>query len=115
MTTPRFSGVIPPLVTPLLDRDTLDDEGLQRLVERAIAGGVSGLFILGSTGEAPSLSYRLRRQLITRVCELVKRRVPVLVGITDTSLAEAVGLARHAAEAGADAVVSSSPYYFSPS
>lgn len=107
-----FQGIIPPLITPLLDRDTLDVAGLERLVEHVLGGGVAGLFILGTTGEAPSLSYRLRRELVTRVCQLVRERVPVLVGITDTAFVESVALARHAAEAGAAAVVLSTPYYF---
>ncbi len=107
-----LSGIIPPLVTPLLDRDTLDHEGLARLIEHVLGGGVHGLFILGTTGEAPSLSYRLRREFVSRVCELVQGRVPVLVGVTDTSFVESVALAHHAAEAGASAVVLSTPYYF---
>ena len=110
--TRRFQGIIPPLVTPLRERDALDEEGLQRLVEHVIGGGAHGLFILGTTGEAPSLSYRLRRELITRVCELTQGRVPVLVGITDTAFIESVQLARHAADASAAAVVLSTPYYF---
>ncbi len=108
----RLQGIIPPLVTPLVDRDQLDRPGLTRLVERLLTGGVSGLFILGTTGEAPSLSYRLRRELISCVCQLVSGRVPVLVGITDTSFVESVALAEHAAQAAADAVVLSTPYYF---
>lgn len=107
-----FHGIIPPMVTPLSDRDTLDVEGTQRLVEHLLSGGVHGIFILGTTGEAPSLSYRLRRDLITRVCQLVAGRVPVLAGITDTSFVESVHLAQHAAESGAAAVVLSTPYYF---
>jgi 4-hydroxy-tetrahydrodipicolinate synthase len=108
----KLRGIVPPLVTPLRDRDALDLDGLQRLVEHVIGGGVSGLFILGTTGEAPSLSYRLRRELIDRVCQLTAGRVPVLVGITDTSFIESVQLARHSADAGAAAVVLSTPYYF---
>ncbi len=107
-----FRGVIPPLVTPLIDRDALDEAGLERLIEHVLGGGVSGLFILGTTGEAPSLSYRLRCELIGRVCELVQGRVPVLVGITDTAFVESVHLAEVAAEAGAAGVVLSTPYYF---
>lgn len=109
--TPRFAGIIPPLVTPLCDRDRLDHAGLERLVEHVLGGGVSGLFILGTTGEAPSLGYRLRRELIEQVCRLVARRVPVLVGITDTAFVESLALARSAAEAGAAAAVLSTPYY----
>lgn len=105
-------GIIPPLVTPLHDRDTLDSAGLERLVEHTIAGGVHGLFALGTTGEAPGLSYPLRYELVDRLCRQVDQRVPVLVGISDTSFVESVKLARHAADAGADALVVAPPYYF---
>lgn len=105
-------GIIPPMVTPLLDRDTLDVAGLERLIEHILAGGVHGLFILGTTGEAPSLSYRLRRELIERTCRQVRGRVPVLAGITDTAFVESVRMAGFAAEAGAAAAVLAAPYYF---
>lgn len=105
-------GIIPPLITPLSGRDTLDIAGLERLIEHLITGGVHGLFILGTTGEAPSLSYRLRRELIERTCSLVKGRVPVLVGITDTAFVESVNLARFSEEKGVSAVVTAPPYYF---
>lgn len=110
MPTP-LTGIIPPLVTPLLGRDQLDLEGLERLVERSLAAGVRGLFILGSTGEGPSLSYRLRRELIAQTCQRVARRIPVLVGIADSAMVESLALARCAAEAGADIVVAAPPYY----
>ena len=99
------------MVTPLLGRDELDVAGLERLVERILGGGAHGLFILGTTGEGPSLSYCLRRDLIAHTCRQVRGRVPVLVGITDTAFMESANLARHAAEAGAEAVVVAPPYY----
>ncbi|MGQ9662069.1 MAG: dihydrodipicolinate synthase family protein [Kiritimatiellia bacterium] len=105
-------GIITPMVTPLLARDSLDHGGLERLVEHLIAGGVHGIFILGTIGEAPSLSQRLRYELIKRVCSLVRDRVPVLVGITDTAFVESVNIARYAAEAGASGLVMAPPYYF---
>jgi len=105
-------GIIPPVVTPLAGPDELDVAALERLVDYLIAGGVHGLFILGSTGEGPSLSHRVRRQLIDRTCVHVDGRIPVLVGITDPCYAESLLLSAHAAEAGADAVVLSAPYYF---
>lgn len=108
----NLRGIIPPLVTPLSRRDELDHEGLARLVEHLIDGGVSGVFLLGTTGEAPSLSYRLRRELIDETIRLVNRRIQVLVGVTDTAFVETVNLAAHAADRGADAVVLTTPYYF---
>ena len=108
----QLKGIVPPLITPLIDRDTLDVAGLEKLVEHVLAGGVHGLFILGTTGEGPSLGYRLREELTQRVCRQVDNRVPVVVGITDTAFVESVKMSQIAAEAGADGVVLSTPYYF---
>lgn len=108
----EWRGIFPPMVTPLLGRDQLDVEGLERLVEHILAGGVHGLFVLGSTGEAPGLSHRLQKELVERTSKLVAGRVPLLVGITDTSFTDSVVLAQHAAGQGADAVVLAPPYYF---
>jgi len=105
-------GIVPPLVTPLLDNNTLDVKGLERLIEHVIAGGVHGVFILGTTGEAQSLSFNLRCEMIIQTAKILKNRIPLLVGITDTSLSDSVKLADLAAECGSDAVVSAPPYYF---
>ncbi len=105
-------GVIPPMITPLEGRDRLSVEGLERLIEHILSAGVNGLFILGTTGEAPALSYRTRREVVERTCGQVAGRVPVIVGITDTAFEESLGLARHAQASGAQAVVVSAPYYF---
>jgi dihydrodipicolinate synthase/N-acetylneuraminate lyase len=111
MSFSKIQGIVPPMVTPLCDRDELDVEGLEKLIEQMIAGGISGLFILGTTGEGPSLSYRLRREVVDRVCKQVRKRIPVLVSVTDTAFIESVNLAKHSADAGADAVVAAPPYY----
>jgi 4-hydroxy-tetrahydrodipicolinate synthase len=107
-------GIVPPMVTPLKNNEQLDDEGVERLVEHILAGHVHGLFLLGTTGEAPDLSYTLRHELVRKVCAQVAGRVPVLVGITDTIIAESLRLARTSADAGAAAVVAAPPYYFEP-
>jgi 4-hydroxy-tetrahydrodipicolinate synthase len=110
--TPLLHGIIVPMVTPLSDSDTLDAEALEQLVEHLIDGGVHGLFLLGTCGEGPSLSYRLRRELITRTCRQVAGRVPIVVSTTDSSLIEAATLGQHAAEEGAEAVVIAPPFYY---
>ena len=111
-TNAKFKGVIPPMVTPLKSASTLDVAGLERLVEHLVSGGVHGLFILGTTGEGPSLGGKLKKELVERVCALVGKRVPVLVGVTDAAFAETVELAERCAGCGADAVVLAMPYYF---
>jgi dihydrodipicolinate synthase/N-acetylneuraminate lyase len=107
-------GIIPPLVTPLIDNDTLDTAGLERLIEHTIGGGIHGLFILGTTGEFASLSYKLRNELIRQTCKIVNGRLPVLVGISDSAFSESLHLAGSASDCGADAVVLTPPYYFAP-
>jgi 4-hydroxy-tetrahydrodipicolinate synthase len=118
MTTTRelaqpIRGIIPPMVTPLADQNTLDHGGVERLVEHLLGGGVHGLFILGTCGEGLSLSHQLRRELVDHVCRQVDGRVPVLVSITDTSRTESIELARFAADAGGDALVLAPPCYYS--
>ena len=116
MTTTRklaqpLRGIVTPMVTPLTADDQLDVQGLERLIEHLVAGGVHGLFILGTCGEGPSLNPRLRRHVVDHVCRVVQGRIPVLVGISNTSYVESVELAGRAADAGADALVLAPPYY----
>lgn len=108
----KIQGIVPPMITPLLDEDTLDRKGVEKLIEHLISGGVHGLFILGTTGEAPSLKHSLRIELIQRVCEQVDGRIPVLVGLMDTSYKESVYLADQAKELGAQAVVLAPPSFY---
>lgn len=107
-----LKGIIPPMITPLLTDEEIDLEGTERLIEHLLSGGVHGIFILGTTGEAQSLSVRCRYRFVQMVCEKVAGRVPVLVGITDTSMTESLQLSEYAATCGATAVVSAAPYYF---
>lgn len=109
--TKTFQGIITPLLTPLKDWRTLDVHGLGNVVSRLLCGGVHGLFVLGTTGEGPSLSYDLRREIIDRVLKLVDGAVPVLASVTDTSLVESLRLAQFSAEKGCKALVVSAPYY----
>lgn len=107
-----LKGIIPPMITPLTADGNLDIDGVQRLIEHLISGGVHGIFLLGTNGEGPSLTYELRKELISYSCKFVAGRIPVLVGITDTSFLGSLDIAEHAKKAGADAVVVAPPYYF---
>ncbi len=107
-----LKGIIPPMVTPLLENKELDSAGLKKLIEHLLDGGVHGIFLLGTNGEGPSLDYGLRKKLITEACKIVDHRVPVLVGITDTSFEASLDIAHHAQTFGADALVVAPPFYF---
>ncbi|HVO99741.1 MAG TPA: dihydrodipicolinate synthase family protein [Bryobacteraceae bacterium] len=109
-------GIVTPLVTPLATSNhaepSLDSLALERLVEHVIGGGVSGIFLLGTTGEFSSLGRELRQEIVRRTCTQVNRRIPVLVNIADTAISETFRLAETAEEAGADALVLTPPFYF---
>lgn len=110
----NIRGIIPPLVTPLKNDETLDLAATSRLLDHIIAGGVHGVFILGTTGEGPHLGYKVRRQFIEYVVSEVSGRIPVIVSISDTSITESLELAEFSRLAGADAVAFTPPYYFVP-
>jgi len=101
------------MITPLKDADTLDVDGLECLIENMIGGGVHGVFALGTTGEGPCLGYRLKSEVIDEVCRIVDGRNPILISVTDAASVESIRLSKQAADAGADAVVIGTSYYFS--
>lgn len=107
-----LEGIVPPMVTPLDQRRELDTRGTDRLAVHLVKGGVAGIFLLGTCGEGPAVSHRVRCELIERVCVAVDGRVPVLVGVSSPSLADSLELAEMADDAGASAIVATAPYYF---
>lgn len=108
-----FSGSIPALVTPFRD-GAFDEPAFRRLVDWQIESGSSGLVPCGTTGESPTLSHE-EHMKVTEVCiEVAAGRVPVIAGAGSNSTAEAIQLAVHAEQAGADAVLVVTPYYNKP-
>jgi 2-dehydro-3-deoxy-D-pentonate aldolase len=106
-------GIVPPLVTPLTSGGEFDAASYAKLIERVIAGGVHGLFVMGSTGEFTSFSSEVRHAIVQESCHLSKKRVPVVVNVSDTCLESSLELTRYAARAGATAVAICPPFYFS--
>ena len=110
--TRPLRGVVTPLVTPLSDRDSIDHEGLERLLEHVLSGGVHGVFLLGTTGEAAALSMNVQRDLVRSAVKYVGDRVPILVGVSHNSIVESLRLARDAAEiGGVGAIVVTTPSF----
>ncbi len=107
-----LSGIIPPLATPLESPTQPDFRALERHLDHVIDGGAAGVFVLGSTGEGPSLSPAQRREVAAVTCHHVDGRIPVLVGICDPAAAENQSLAEYAAAQGAAGLVLTPPYYF---
>ncbi|MBK7820884.1 MAG: dihydrodipicolinate synthase family protein [Tessaracoccus sp.] len=104
-------GLVPPVVTPFHADGSLDLDSLDRVVEHLIAGGVHGLFILGSSGQVAYLTDEERDDVVRRVIATVASRVPVQVGTPDFTARRMAAHARRAQDMGADAVVVTAPLY----
>ncbi|MET9921138.1 dihydrodipicolinate synthase family protein [Streptomyces sp. NPDC059605] len=109
--TPRHSGVIPPVVTPLTEDGGIDRPSLERVVGHLLDGGVSGLFALGSSGETAYLTPARQDEVIEIVTAVSAGQVPVLVGAIETTTDRAIERGRAAVGLGADAVVVTAPFY----
>jgi 4-hydroxy-tetrahydrodipicolinate synthase len=107
-----FGGLMPAMVTPFDERGELDLEATEAVIERFIEAGVSGISPLGSTGEASHLASEERKRFAEEVVRIAGGRVPLVMGVGATGTRETVELARHAGEAGADAVLVVSPFYW---
>ncbi len=105
-------GVLPALVTPLTEEGQVDEPAVERLVEHVLAGGVSGLVPLGSTGETASLDEPARRRMLGAVLKAAKGRVPVISGVAQSHIAAARAEVNAAASLGADAALVAPPFYY---
>ena len=108
----KIEGVYPALITPFTKDDEVDKEGLRRLVEYMIEGGVAGIVPCGTTGESATLSHKEHEEVIDVVVDCSK--VPVIAGTGSNNTKEAVEFTKHAADAGADACLLITPYYNKP-
>jgi 4-hydroxy-tetrahydrodipicolinate synthase len=108
-----FRGSFTALVTPF-SNGALDEKAFRGLVDWQIAEGTSGLVPVGTTGESPTLSHDEHGQIVQWCIEQAKGRVPVIAGAGSNSTKEAIELAEHAQESGADAVLVVTPYYNKP-
>lgn len=109
--TPAFTGVIPPVATPMLPDHTVDHASLERLVDHLISAGVSGLFALGSTGETAYLTDDQRVAVLRTIVATAEGRVPVIAGAIELTSTRTAELAQKLVAAGADAIVTTAPLY----
>jgi 4-hydroxy-tetrahydrodipicolinate synthase len=109
-----LSGSIVALVTPMRASGDVDWEALDGLLDWHLESGTHGIVPVGTTGESATLGVAEHLEVIARTVERVAGRVPVVAGTGANATAEAIELTRGAAEAGADACLSVTPYYNRP-
>jgi len=105
-----LTGLLPVIPTPFRD-GAFDPVSFGRMVER-MTGHLDGYTLLGSTGEAPSMTTAERMAIVEQALAMTPAEMTVVVGVTHTSVADSVALARHAEQQGAKGVMCAMPYYF---
>ncbi len=110
--THAFQGIVPALVTPYTATGSVDYAQIKRLVRFLIRRGADGFYVAGSTGEAFLMSLDERKKVLETVVEEVNGERFVIAHIGAIATDTAVSLARHAQEAGSDAVSAISPFYY---
>ncbi|NOY69426.1 MAG: 4-hydroxy-tetrahydrodipicolinate synthase [Deltaproteobacteria bacterium] len=107
-------GCYTALITPITG-DSVDIEGLNRLVAFQIENGISGLLAVGTTGESPTLTWDEHISVIRTVASQCKGRCVCIAGTGSNNTAETLEATRQAAESGIDGVLLVDPYYNGPS
>jgi 4-hydroxy-tetrahydrodipicolinate synthase len=110
-----FKGSLVALLTPMRDDGALDERAFAAFIDWQIAEGSHGLVPVGTTGESPTLSHDEHKRAVEIAVSVAGGRVPVIAGAGSNSTEEAVALAKHAKQAGADAALVVTPYYNKPS
>jgi len=110
----RFTGVGTALVTPFRKDGSIDEEGVRRLVRRQLDAGIHFLSPCGTTGEAPTLSHAEKLRVVELVVEENAGLVPVLAGAGGYDTRDTIALVHDMEKAGADGILSVTPYYNKP-
>jgi 4-hydroxy-tetrahydrodipicolinate synthase len=106
-----YEGAGVALITPFKDNGDVNYEKLEELVEEQIAGGTQSIIACGTTGEAATMSHEEHLEVIKYVCEVTKKRIPVIAGTGSNCTETAVYLSKEAKKYGADGLLLVSPYY----
>ncbi len=108
----RWRGIVPAMITPFTDKGEVDVEGVKRLTDYLIEGGVHGLLALGSTGEYYSLTDDQKEVFVETVVSQTKKRVPIYTGASSSSLETAISSVNKLYQWEVDAAVIIPPSFF---
>jgi dihydrodipicolinate synthase len=110
----KFEGSYVALITPFKENGEVDEDKIRELVNYHIENGTSGIVPCGTTGEAPTLTFSEHEKVIKIVVEEVKGRIKVIAGAGSNNTDRAIELTKYAKKLGADAALSTCPYYNKP-
>ncbi len=114
MVEKKFKGAYTAIITPFDEKERVDYDTLEALIEMQIANGIDGIIVCGTTGESPTLNHFEHSDVIRFVIDRVKKRIKVIAGTGSNSTKEAIELSKNAELDEADALLLVNPYYNKP-
>jgi len=111
----KFKGLGVAMVTPFKADKSIDFDGLEKLTNHLIDGGVRYLVVMGTTGENPTISSNEQKEILDKVIEVNAKRLPVVFGIGGNNTESILNRLSSDDLSGIDAILSVSPYYNKPS
>ncbi|MHA8068518.1 4-hydroxy-tetrahydrodipicolinate synthase [Aquirufa ecclesiirivi] len=114
-TLPKFHGVAPALITPMLSDRTIDWKALENLIQYVTSGGVDYLVVQGTTGESVTTSADEKKKIIATVQEANTKNLPIVYGLGGNHTENLMAQIKQTSFDGIDAILSVCPYYNKPS
>ncbi|MFN0274230.1 MAG: 4-hydroxy-tetrahydrodipicolinate synthase [Chitinophagales bacterium] len=111
----KFKGTGVALITPFKMDDTIDFDGLKKLIDHVINGGVEYVVTMGTTGESVTLSEKERFSIIDFTVTTTEKRVPVVAGFGGNNTREIISSIKRYSFSGIGGILINSPYYNKPS
>ena len=108
----RFEGIFSPTITPLDEKERVDELGFVNQINRLIDNGMHGIYLLGTSGEFTTLTDTERERAMDIAVKAVGGRVPIICGVMDTSTQRVIQNIETAEQFGVDAVAATPGYYY---
>ena len=108
----RFEGIFSPTITPLDEKERVDELGFINQLNRLIDNGIHGIYLLGTSGEFTTLTNTERERAMDIAVKAIGDRVPIICGVMDTSTQRVIQNIEVAEQFGVDAVAATPGYYY---
>ena len=108
-------GIIPALITPMTEREEVDENGLEKLIDFVVEAKVHGIFVAGTAGEGWALSVEEKGRIYRAAVSFARGRVPVYAGTGANATRDSIRLSETARDAGVDALSVVAPSFVTPS
>ncbi|TFG27782.1 MAG: dihydrodipicolinate synthase family protein [Promethearchaeota archaeon] len=108
----KIKGMIPPVITPFKEDESIDEEGLRIFVDYLVNHDVYGLFVLGTASEFAYMDIQERIKIVRIIRDQLKSSIPLLMGVADISMKNSLRLLMEGRDIGVDGFVANVPQYF---